>query len=204
MSERTPDQQLETFGRSLHLAGAGITIAIAAVVFAIGYWPVAAEELSTLKKMELSQSILKRADEVRATNKKLLSERSVLDERYAEVTARIPSHPDESGFLAQVTELARRAGIRVEGFRPGALRTQGRYGELEIGVTAVGDYQSLCRFLHGLPELSRFCHLVSLDVDASSQTGGSVPMSMQLRIYFNKSSNVTAGLASSKPVGQQN
>lgn len=130
-------------------------------------------------------TFMKTAPDVEAEHHRLRTEVANRSLRFEELLARIPPDVRESDFLAQIDELSRKCGLTIRDYRPGSITNQTRHSELEIELSAEGNYTALCHFLAGIHGLPRMSRVTALNVSAAPQLGGEVyPIEMTLRIYF--------------------
>ena len=113
-----------------------------------------------------------------------------LEERLSELTALIPDRPEESHFLAQLSELAATTGLQIRDFRPGDSEQSNQVHQLSVQLTGSGDYECLCHFLDGIQSLERLTHVSRLKVDPAAEDGLH-PVDMKLTIFFANDSSVT-------------
>ena len=135
------------------------------------------------RKVSSLSTFLRTGGEIHADNRELNRELASVESRLADLMARIPDARDESVFLAQIAELAAQHQLVIRNYRPGIVHEKEKHREMEISVSANGDYQSWCRFLDGLESLPRLCRVTNLNISAPDEST-TYPIEMTLRIYF--------------------
>ncbi|HUQ71766.1 MAG TPA: type 4a pilus biogenesis protein PilO [Planctomycetaceae bacterium] len=101
----------------------------------------------------------------------------------ADLLKRMPVSPQESEFLAQVSQLANEAGLEIVDYHPGAVEPLESHHEMEVKISARGDYAAVCRFLNGSSEMPRLCRLIQLAIGSES-SGDMLSVDLTFRIYF--------------------
>lgn len=167
----------------LHAAGVGLlTIAAATVYFFVIAPKSARFQANESKRVEL-ELLMDRGAKLRGEfdlHKQTLEKRRSQQKRFQE---KLPDSAQEDEFLAQVARLARSVDLAVRDYRPGEVTSRGNYSELEIELSCEGSYESICRFLDGLPSLPRLSSLTGIEVQ--SQMEQSVyPIRLNLSAYF--------------------
>ena len=96
---------------------------------------------------------------------------------------RIPETPQESEFLAQISEAARDKGFAVDNFTRGAVTVLETHSQLQIRLTGEGDYASICGFFEKMASFSRVVTVsqLNLRVPANSEI---YPLDMTMTLYF--------------------
>ncbi len=125
------------------------------------------------------------APEIEQEHRLLQAEVADRSIRFEELLGRIPPEVRESEFLAQIDELAKKCELTIRDYRPGSIASQTRHSELEIQLSAEGNYAALCQFLAGIHALPRMSRVTALQVAAASEPAAETyPIEMTLRIYF--------------------
>lgn len=94
-----------------------------------------------------------------------------------------PSSGGYSAIVADLGEIARRAGLRTSGVSYNQQPVKDREViEVEVAATVEGDYPSLVRFINGLERSESFYLLDKLAL--ASTTEGSIKLTLELRTYF--------------------
>lgn len=99
-----------------------------------------------------------------------------------------PVSAGSSSMAAELDDIAKKAGLRVEGFsfKPKALSEHG-VTEESIDATVSGDYAAVARFVNALQRSQKFYIMDGLAVTGDSQTqkaNGPLRVAMHLRTYF--------------------
>jgi Tfp pilus assembly protein PilO len=102
----------------------------------------------------------------------------------------IPDHPGEIEFMSGLSQLADSTGFRLGDFRPGSSVSHDFHDELEIRFAGAGDYQAICRFLHGLQQMPRCYRLASIGLTAPALADGNYEADFQLRLVHSLNSDL--------------
>lgn len=102
-----------------------------------------------------------------------------------------PESVGSSSMAAELGEIAKKAGLRVEGFsfKPKQLPEHG-VTEEGIDATVSGDYAGVARFVNALQRSQKFYIMDGLALSADSQTqkaSGLLKVAIHLRTYFRMS-----------------
>lgn len=167
----------------LHAVGAGGLVTAAVVAYFVVFAPKLARFTTNEAKRQQLQALMEKGPRLRQEweeQKQALASRRSQQQSFRE---KLPAMPREDEFLAQVAQLARSVGLAVRDYRPGEVTSRGNYSELEIELSCEGNYESLCRFLNGLPTLPRLSSLTGIEVQ--SQANQPVyPIRLNLSAYF--------------------
>lgn len=180
-SRSTPD--LPQVRRSVHAAGAAVSLGILGLLLGGICYPLSSRMDFVRQKSQATQRFLATERSVRNEHEELQSRFSELDARREGIMARIPPQANESEFLEQMAGIAESCGLVLREYRPGTVTRHESYSEMEIFVNAHGDYESVCYFFDGLERLSRYCQLADFEIDASSGLQR-FPVKLKLRIFF--------------------
>jgi Tfp pilus assembly protein PilO len=99
-----------------------------------------------------------------------------------------PESAGSSSMAAELDDIAKKAGLRVEGFsfKPKQLPDHG-VTEESIEATVSGDYAAVARFVNALQRSQKFYIMDGLSVSGDSQTQkatGPLRVAVHLRTYF--------------------
>ena len=96
---------------------------------------------------------------------------------------RIPETPQESEFLAQLSEAARDQGFAINNFTRGEVTVLETHSQLQIRLSGEGDYASICGFFEKLASFSRVATVsqMNLSVPIDSEI---YPLDMTMTLYF--------------------
>lgn len=178
---RSPDSRATAW--AVHGVGAGVLILGAAVAYFLVVAPrhIAFTRNETQRK-SLS-ALMQRASAIRNDFENL---REALEEQRSkqkEFQERLPTEPQEAEFLAQAARLARSVDLAIREYRPGKTIQRENYSELEIELSCEGSYESVCRFLAGLPQLPRLSSLTGLELESRAEQSA-YPIRLKLSAYF--------------------
>lgn len=146
----------------------------------------ATHELRTpLGSLKACAETLAMADDIDIEQQKMFCNLIHTEKQLVAAQARIPETAQESEFLAQVSRLAKDTGLTIQEFRPGGITERKTHRELDVALSALGGYRSLCEFLAGLEKLPRLCRVTSLTVNRdTTPTAEHYPVRMNVVVYF--------------------
>lgn len=194
MFGHNPRLTLELQGWLLHGLGLLVTMLAAGVFYVFGYQPLDGESASLQAQALMLDGLLNQATTIYAENSRLKTQVNEFERKAIAVLSRVPEEPREADFLAQVSELAQQTGLDILDYRPGILRPQTTYTEMEVKLVSKGTYASLCGFLEQIDRLPRLCRLMNLSIDAKA-SDGKYAMEMTLVIFFTTGSKAPSNEA---------
>jgi len=175
---------LNVYRIAVDAAGVFGVLAIFALGIGIGYLPIHRQRNSIEESISTDMDFLAAGSEIESRHARLKECLTESENLLADLQARVPDEPHESEFLGQLAKLAGESGLNLEKFRPGATHEEGKFGKLEIHFSATGTYDQICRFVHGLDEMPRFCRVSSLKVAPEDPQSEVYPLDVELLVYF--------------------
>ena len=176
--------KLKRLGLLLHAGGLLITLgAVAGSGF--GAYRLLSREWSEINRRSTeAQAYLATASKIREHHAEELRRLRQEEVRLESLLARIPTTPQESEFLAELTRLARDAQLKISDFKPAEMKGSDSHAAVEIALRTEASYEGLCRFLDGLSSLPRLCHVKRLSLKAPDASQSTYPVDMTLQIFF--------------------
>lgn len=176
--------KLIRYRNTVHVVGVLGIVAIIGLAVGLGYLPLRRERNSIRQRMTADVRVLEKRAEIKALHAKFQGRLAASEKNLERLLTRVPEEPQESEFLAQLANLARRSGLSLDDFRPGDPRWEGKFGEVEIRFTATGTYDQICRFVQGLDDTPRFCRVNSLKIAAKDPQDEVYPLEVSLLVFF--------------------
>lgn len=184
--------RLQRLGLLLHGAGLLLTIASVAGSGLTAYGLLSREWSEIHRRTLQARAYLNTAPTIRENHAAAIEQMRQEEARLESLMARIPTTPQESEFLAELTRLAREAKLRITDFKPSEVSGGEAHAAVEIALRTEASYEGLCRFLDGLSSLPRLCHVKRLCLKAPDAAQTSYPVDMTLQIFFLSSSDKRA------------
>ncbi len=176
--------RLLQFDLFLHGLGVLITVGLVGLsVFVVGA-PMDRHHAQLHAKIVDLESLQSEKHAVEKLNRKLQQDVDRRSSEWDKLLSRIPQEPQESDFLATLTELAAQSHLNVEFFSPGVTHTREKYQEMDIELQATGNYSSICQFLKGLNSIPRICNIGKLEINSLTQVPDRYTVQLSLRILF--------------------
>ncbi len=178
-----PARKLRVLNWSLHGVGALVACAIALVAETAGFRPLDAEVAACARRTAELRAAIGDGEGLRAEHAQFRRELAAARVQSAKLIERIPDQPQEADFLAQLSELAENAGLKIRDYRPGVIRPYASYATMEVNLVCAGEYESLCTFLDGLSALPRHCTVIGLEIDSACEAAcHSMELSLELYV----------------------
>lgn len=148
-----------------HLVGLACLIAILSFFYFVVHKPLATLQVETEIKVELIQIKLAEATNIRANHADTLEELTKLRAKVDVLNARVPTIPNESEFLGDISRLALDHGLRIDDFRRAPTTVEHDVPNIAVQVTGAANHRSLCEFLDAVDSLPRIALLTRLSVN---------------------------------------
>jgi Tfp pilus assembly protein PilO len=188
MINRTAQRKL-TF--VVWVANAIGTLAVLAIVVAAYHahgWLGRERELVEARRRD-DMALLARAEQVRADRETAAHQLATLHERLADLKSRLPSSPKEHEFLAQLSALAERSGVRLKNFRPGQATNAGSVNTCEVQLSLAGPFASICKLFDGLADVPRFLGVARVTLAGPSSAGDACIADVTISLCFAATAN---------------
>jgi|GEM_PF-6889809 len=174
---------LRRLGYLLQAAGGLIALTILGVGWLVA--DAMADQAETLAQATAQAVALShRGAQVRDQHSELTDKVKSAQQQVQDAQNRLGVGPQESRFIAKLTDLAEHCGLDVSDVRPGGTTPQGSYGVLELQFSAEGNYDSLCSLLSAMNELPRICHLGGMNVTVVDAAAGKLRIELKLQLLF--------------------
>lgn len=184
MSTTTSTTRLARLGLSFHAIGLLVTVGTVAGA-GFGASALLSREWTDIRqRTEVARAFLATAPEIRNHHAEAVKRKRQEEARLESLLARIPTTPQESEFLAELTRLARESKLKISDFKPSEVKGSDSHAAVEIALRTEASYEGLCRFLDGLSSLPRLCHVKKLSLKAPDPSQATYPVDMTLQIFF--------------------
>lgn len=184
MNSQSAAVKLHRLGLLLHAGGLFVTLAAAVGSGMAAYGLLSREWSEIHRRTVAARAYLESAPTIREQHSSAVSQMQQESARLESLMARIPTTPQESEFLAELTRLAREAKLRITDFKPSEVSGGESHAAVEIALKTEASYEGLCRFLDGLSSLPRLCHVKRLSLKAPDVSQTMYPVDMTLQIFF--------------------
>ncbi len=178
------NNDLKEFDWMLHIGGAVVTVAVAALIYFAAYAPLDRRLDAVLLRTASLDELLDRENQIRAEHAKVSESLAEITDRTKLLHRRVPREPREVEFITQVTEVANDEGLNIREYLFGAITNKQGYSQMELTLNGDGTYHSICGFLDRVHRLPRLSSVAEMDVNVDSPTE-SYPINLTLVIYFN-------------------
>lgn len=184
MDSSTAGVKLHRLGLLLH--GGGLLLTLGSVLGSgLAAHALLSREWSEIRRRtQEARAYLATAESIRDHHAAAVKQMRQEEVRLESLLARIPTTPQESEFLAELTRLAREAKLKITDFKPSEVNGGDSHAAVEIALRTEASYEGLCRFLDGLSSLPRLCHVKRLSLKAPDAAQTSYPVDMTLQIFF--------------------
>jgi Tfp pilus assembly protein PilO len=180
---RTAHKQLTLLVWGASAIGALAVLAIVVAAYQV-YWIMdrERESLEALRRDDLA--LVARAGHIRSEREAAERQLQSLTQTLADLTSRIPSSPKEAEFLAQISKLAERTGVRLKSFRPGQAALAGAVNTCDVQVSLVGPFANICKWLDGLTDVPRLLSVPRLSLAGPQSAGDACIADVTISLCF--------------------
>ncbi|MDH3207422.1 MAG: type 4a pilus biogenesis protein PilO [Gemmatimonadota bacterium] len=141
--------------------------------------------VATAAEVERLETVNRRASVLSAQGGGDLEARLALYERHvARLEALVPASEEVGVLLDDIQARARQVGVEVVGLDPEPVVAAGPYDRRAFGMTVIGDYHAVGRFLTGIANLSRIVTPVQLDLAVFAPSAQYPEMTSPVRATF--------------------
>lgn len=183
MYPHDPEKRLKLLGSGLHALGLAVTLALAALGYALGIYPVWDDIRLNRDRVAQLQSLLENAPQVRAQHAAMQTTLAAIQKETEQLLRRIPAEPAEAEFLSQVSQAAAAAGLAIRDYQPGGVRQASDHWRLEVQLACTGSYRALCTFLDHVASLPRLARVSHLEIGTAWPSGGH-PITLSMIVFF--------------------
>lgn len=177
-------------GKTEALALAVMIFALSFIVFwFVGYQPavketesIKAQQNEVIKKIEENKLTLQRLAELKKESAKL--EASIVA-----ILANLPTKPELPSYLVMLNEIAEKAGIKMNNFKPQAPASENNYAKIPIELSISARFNdvkelggSLIEFLYMLENMPRLTRVESLNI-VRQEGGSDLTVSIRMSTY---------------------
>ena len=184
MAANIHDSDTRRFGRILGYGGVLLTVLGGTLAYSLLYAPMVRATADYRADIRRVKDKLKRAPEIRAQHTQLAARLADFNEQITTLRQRIPGAADEYGFLAQVTEIAEKEGVRVWISTADQPKPKDQYSQITTSLKCTTSYASLCRFLDRVRKLPRLSKITDLNIKTEMPGQQEYPVNLTFLIYF--------------------
>jgi len=177
------DPETLRFGWLLHGAGFIVVLVCGAIGYTVFYERAEGSIAETRASIQELKLAVQNAPVIRRTHEELTQRLDDLKEGMVALQQRVPQEADAGKFLKEITIIAHDEALEISNFQPDKATGRQGFTEMEVTLTAQGDFASICKFFDRLNKLSRLSKVKSLNISASGAEE-KLPMSATLVIYF--------------------
>lgn len=183
MSANSNERQLMILGWLFHLGGLGALVLGACAYQLVISGLITRQQLDNAAEIETLEVLLETERDIDHEFARLHEELARLEVSAEAARQRIPETPQESEFLAQLSEAARDEGFAINNFTRGSATVLDTHSQLQIRLTGEGDYATICGFFEKMASFSRVATVsqMSLRIPADSEV---YPLDMTMTLYF--------------------
>lgn len=183
MSSNSNDRKLMLTGWLFHLGGL-VTLVIGACAYQfVVSGLITHQQRENAAEIPRLESLLETDRDTERQFTQLQAELARLEVSAEAARQRIPEMPQESEFLAQISEAAREKGLSIDKFTRGSVAVLETHSQLQIRLTGEGNYASICGFFESMSKFSRVATVSQMNLQVPSDSE-IYPLDMTLTLYF--------------------
>lgn len=179
----TPNAKLKYIEWALHTVFCSVMLAGVYVVQTHWLTSLRADRLGVGQEIREIRLKLAKADDVAAQHEELVEQKKAIEQRAADITGRIPAHPNEGEFLKQITSAAKECGITIKNYLRRGIDAHEDHSRLVVNLSLQGSFESICKFVDQLEQLPRISKVSNLKLTNRTKDG-LYPMDLTLILFF--------------------
>jgi len=162
--------------RKLEIAAMGIAVIV--LIFAFSRFSPTARKVSSLqnevKKMDEKIRFLKEGIQVKDESRmeqlrNLIREYNELKEMYDSSSNPVPLETDLSGFINELIQVGKKAGVEFVRVTSGKLMGYQFYQEVPIEVSVRGSFVELEKFMFGIENMNRLVKVSTFNIESNEK-----------------------------------
>jgi len=162
--------------RKLEIAAMGIAVIV--LIFAFSRFSPTARKVSSLqnevKKMDEKIRFLKEGIQVKDESRmkqlrNLIREYNELKEMYDSSSNPVPLETDLSGFIDELIQVGKKAGVEFVRVTSGKLMGYQFYQEVPIEVSVRGSFVELEKFMFGIENMNRLVKVSTFNIESNEK-----------------------------------
>lgn len=162
--------------KAVNFAGIAAVSLVLACTAAFGVYPMIKRGTQDIRAAHELRDSLTRFNALGQQIAIVDQERKDTEKRLQEQEQRLPPSFEASAFNAELTEVAQKAGIRIESMPSSQTFTDdGAYKALPVTIVGSGDWECCYRFLTGIKNMNRLTRLDSAIINVPEKDAQAVP-----------------------------
>ncbi|MEX0818122.1 MAG: type 4a pilus biogenesis protein PilO [Pirellulaceae bacterium] len=183
MSADSNDRTLRLLGWLFHLGGL-VPIILGACLYHFVITSLLTRQQSDhAAEIAHLETLLETARDTGREFARLQAELARLEASAEAARQRIPEMPQESEYLAQISQAANETGLAIQNFNRGAVTEFATHSQLQIRLTGQGDYASICGFLDEITTFSRVATVTQMNLQIPTESE-IYPLDMTMTLYY--------------------
>lgn len=175
---------------TLHLAGGAVVALAIGGFYVLAYRPLVAQGAEYESRIAQLRMLQDQAGPVHREHRLLRARLADMRRAVASVRDRSAAEPVVVEFVSDLRDAANRLGLEVTDHHTAPARTLATHSEAELDVRCVGDYATICRFLHEAESLARLVKITNLTIRPPASDGRQ-PVEITFVLYYGLASNDT-------------
>lgn len=161
-----------------------LVLAIPVVSYVLVFAPQNKDIATAMSEISHKQEVLDSLRAETARNADLAEANTEIQDRIAEIEARLPSDKEVDNIVRQISELAVSSGLTPPTLASGKPIEAGTYWEQPLTVTTTGNFNGYYRFLQKLERMPRITRIPDFDLKRDPKNDGVVAIEFTLSIFF--------------------
>jgi Tfp pilus assembly protein PilO len=162
----------------------GLVLAIPVVSYALVFAPQNKDISGAMAEIGHKQEVLDSLRAETARNADLASANAEIQNRIAEIEARLPSDKEVDNIVRQISDLAVSSGLTPPTLATSKPIEAGTYWEQPLTVTTAGNFTGYYRFLQKLERMPRITRIPDFNLTRDPKNDGIVAIEFTLSIFF--------------------
>jgi Tfp pilus assembly protein PilO len=177
------DDSTRRFGRVLHYAGVLATVLGMTGSYSLLHAPLIRQTQRKEERIQELSLALQNSEAIRDQHQRVSERLASAKQQIATVRERVPLGMDAAGFLDEVSRIAAEEHLSIKEYSNAKPATSRGYTQMEVNLSARGNYASICAFIERLSKVKRLSKVQNLTLTASGNAT-EYPITATLIIYF--------------------
>jgi Tfp pilus assembly protein PilO len=173
----------QSIGWALHVAGIATVALVVGAYYLFVYQQLETRKQSDLIRIDQLRTLLSKSATVQQENLGLQQELTSLQASISAIRQRLPHELQQSQFANELNRVAGEVGLQVLDLNWGVPEVTPSYTQAEVQIECDGSYDSICRFLNEVGQLTRITDITQLQLESVPESRNR-PFGITFVLYY--------------------
>jgi Tfp pilus assembly protein PilO len=170
-------------GWALHAAGVATVVVVITAYYFFVYQQLETRKQSDLLRIEQLRTLLSHSATVQRQNLDQQQKLQSLEDSISAIRERLPHELRQTQFSDELNRVAEEAGVEVLQLNWGAPEVTPSYTQAVVQLECDGSYDSICRFLDKVSQLTRITDISQLQLESDPESQNR-PLQVTFVLYY--------------------